>query len=280
MLLIIATVLSASFGLVLRYGQGRKLNLWAMGALNYVTASLFNIGCALIGGNAAPSLPTWEIGLLGGVCFVTSYLLFFPMIALRGVSITTAVVRLSALIPVLVAILFWGEHPAGYQVVGATMALASLPLLGFKPSDSNGERLPRRTIGLLAALFVMNGLCLLAVRGYKQTAIVGQNSWFLGILFGVAAVISTAAWLRHRAGSSPRDLVPGIGLGMINALANLALVAALDQVPAAVAYPFQAAVGLVIVAIFARLVWDERITPLETAGMAIAVAAVVFINLG
>jgi hypothetical protein len=70
----------------------------------------------------------------------------------------------------------------------------------------------------LAALFVANGGCTLTIRGYQQTGIRGEESLYLGILFATAALTAGIAWWRHPSGSSRRDLVPGIALGLVNAL--------------------------------------------------------------
>ena len=277
LVLALATAFSASFGLVMRYALARNRNLWAVGALNYGTAALFHLLRHALGGGHAPSQSTWVVGLLGGMAYVTAYLLYFPLMAMRGVSVSTAIVRLSALIPVVVSVVVWGEQPSTQQVLGALLALASLPLLSFSPGI-RGKRLPGRATALLMALFLANGLCLLAVRGYSQTGVAGEESWFLAILFGMAAVIATGAYALHGERASWGDLLPGMGLGVCNALGNLLLVMALGQLPGFLVFPFQAAVGLALSAVVARLVWGERISRLETAGMAVAVVAVVFMN--
>lgn len=283
--LLLATFFSASFGLVVRYAQGHKGNLWAVGALNYATAALFHVARGAGSGGLPPSRSTLLLGLLGGCVYVGSYFLLFPFMRQRGVSVATAILRLSVVMPIAIAILFWGERPGALQSAGALLALMSLPLLARRPVEKerptrNGDGLKGRGILLLVALFVGNGLCMMVMRGYEQTGVRGESSLFLAILFGTAAVIALIGWLTHRQGSSRRDLLPGVLLGLLNALGNLALVIALQQLPAVVVFPFHSAVGLVYVALFARLVWDERIARTEAAGMALALVAVVLINLG
>jgi len=278
--LLLATFFSASFGLVVRHSLGRGRNLWAIGAINYATAMLFHLARSLIGHEWPPAPSTVEIGVLGGICFVTAFFMFFPLIRLRGVSIATAATRLSVVIPILAAVLLWGEQPNGLQTTGALLALISLPLLAIKPANGEGQALPLRTRLLLIGQFAINGLCLLATRGFSQTGVQGQNSVFLAILFGAAALVAHIVWWFHRQGSSWRDAPLGVALGMCNAIGNLMLLAALRQLPSVLVFPFQSAIGLIYVAIFARLVWGERIQRLEMAGMAVALAAVALINAG
>lgn len=277
--LLFATLFSTAFGLVVRHAQRQNCNLLGVGALNYLIAALFHVALRVSEGIVHPSPLTWQIGILAGIAYVTAYFFLFPFMKLRGVSISTAVVRLSVLIPAAVSVVFWGERPNGMQASGTILALVSLPLLGFHPSADRGSLRLQEAL-LLVALFVTNGLCLLTVRGYRQTGIQGEESLFLGILFGTAAVISNGAWLLRRAGSSRRDILPGVLLGLCNASANLSLVAALQQLPGVIVFPFYSSVGLVFAAAFASVVWRERISRIEAVGMTVAIGAVVFINMG
>jgi len=281
--LVLATFFSANFGIIVRWAQGRRSNLWAVGAINYVCATLFQLARAAAAGPGALSPATVLIGTGGGVAYVTAFGFLCAGMAKRGVSIATAILRLSVLLPIVVAIVFWGEEPQGWQAAGATLALVSLPLLAYRP-PSPGDAIDRRTVVQLVVLFILNGFCMLAVRGYQQTGIRGQESLFLAFLFGTAAIGATGAWVwqRVRAHSSTavrRDLIPGVLLGLCNAVANLTLVQALQSLSSVIVFPFQSAVGLIYVALFARIAWREQIRRSEAAGMAVALIAVALINL-
>lgn len=278
--LLLATFFSASFGLIVRHSLGQGRNLWAIGAINYATAMLFHLTHSLVRHEKSPIPTTIIIGILGGISFVSAFFMFFPLIKMRGVSVATAATRLAVVIPILAAILLWGEQPNHWQMTGSLLALISLPLLTIKPVEGGGQALPPKARLLLVGQFTLNGFCLLATRGFSQTGVQGQNSIFLAILFGTAAFIAHIVWWFHRRESSWRDAPLGVALGLCNALSNLMLLAALQELPSVLVFPFQSAIGLVYVAVFARLVWGERIQRLEMAGMAVALVAVVLINAG
>lgn len=282
--LVVATLFSAGFGLIVRWAQRRNDNLWAVGALNYVTAFFFHSFRAGIGGSVAPSRPTAVIGVLGGIAYVSAFFLYFAFMARRGVSIATAVIRLGVVLPIMVSVVFWGERLEATQSAGVFLALAALPLLTVP--HGHAESLQRSGLWLRAAegiqlafLALANGLCMLAVRGFEQSGVRGEASLFLAFLFGTAALVGVAVWSGHRQGTSRRDLLPGIALGLCNALANLALVAALERLPGVLVFPFYSAAGLALTVLFARLFWQEQMRRLELAGMGVALAAVVFVNL-
>ncbi len=273
-----ATFFSASFSLVVRYAQGRRCNLWAVGAINYLSATCFHLIRAATGEGFQPDTSTLMWGLITGLFYVNSYALTLPFMRLRGVTICMAVSRLAILVPVIGAIVLWGEPVTNLQVAGASLAIVSLPVLGFGQA-ANGERIPFRAFLLMTSLLVSNGLGMLTIETFHQGGIQGQDSLFLAALFGTAAIISSLVWFHKRQGTTLQDLLPGLLLGLCNALSNLSLVSALDRLPSIVVFPFYSAVAVVFTMIFARLVWQERINRLESLGMALAMGAVVFINL-
>lgn len=284
--LVLATAFSTGFGLVVRHAQGRGSNLWLVGFVNYVVACSFHVARYLSqGGGPQVSPSTVALGVAGGFVYATSFCTLLPVMRMRGVSITTAVMRLSVLIPILVAVLWWGERPNGAQVVGAGLALAAMPLLGINSSAAPAP-IQRRQAALLAVLFILNGLCALSIRAYREVGPLDETSAFLAILFGTAGVVtgSMLAVDRLRARAAPALSAGAVGegavLGLMNAGANLALVSALRQIPSVLVFPFQGAVGLVLASLLARTLWGERITRLEAAGMGVSVIAVVFVNLG
>jgi len=284
--LVLATAFSTSFSLVVRHAQGRGSNLYLVGFVNYVVACGFHLARYVgQGGGSAISPVTVALGVAGGVAYATSFATLLPVMRMRGVSISTAIMRLSVLIPILVAVLWWGERPNGAQVVGAGLALAAMPLLGIQATDGSA-RIQRRQGTLLAVLFVLNGLCSLSIRAYREVGAVEETSAFLATLFGAAGVVTGGLLARERL-SRQATISPSVGalrqgavLGLVNAGANLALVSALRQIPSVVVFPFQGAVGLVLACLLARALWGERISRLEALGMGVSVIAVAFVNLG
>ena len=283
--LLLATLFSAGFGLVVRHAQHRAANMWTVGALNYLTAALLHTSRALAGRSGAPAAITLAVGIVGGVSYVGAYFFFFPFVARRGVSVATAVIRLGVMVPVVVSVAIWGEEVAALQSIGVLLAVLSLPLLTLQPKGSapigpsRGPSFSPREAARLAILCLANGMCMLSVGAFEHYGPSSQASQFLALLFGTAAAVGAVGWLTHRRGSSLRDLVPGVMLGLCNALGNLALVQALGQLPGVIVFPFYSAVGILLTALFAQWAWHEPIRRLEWLGMAVALTAVVFVNL-
>jgi len=299
--LALSTLFSAGFALWVRFAQKRGANLTAVGAVNYLTATLFHAILAIASGLRVPHGASLWIGIGGGLVYATAFFLLHGLMKQRGVSVTAAVTRLSVLVPIGVAVLAWGETASAVQTAGIALAVVSLPLLSLPPRGSRENRtsggarqIRWRSTALLAGLFVANGLCLLAPRAFRQTGIQGEDSLFLLIVFAAAAFAACAVWLLQERGPGSRaaraagprpavpllaSVLPGIAVGLCNALANRFVVAALRKLPGIVVYPFYSAMGLLLTVVFSRMVWKEKIGALETVGMAFALGSIVLVNL-
>ncbi len=288
--LVLATVFAAAFGLLIRVAQGMGANMVAVGAANYLTAMTVNAVLFLAGGVSVPHASTVVIAVVGGATYASAFFMVASLTRRRGASITGAVMRISTLIPVAVSLLVWGERLSGWQAAGAALALVSLPLLTLKPGATPRSSEARRGehrggAPLLVGLFLLNGLCLLAPRAFRATEAVGEEAVFLAILFATAAATLCTAWaVTERRAPAERhslllDLLPGITIGVCNALQNRFMITALQRLPGTLVYPFTAAVGLVLTVAVARVTWRERFGALGAAGIALAVVSVVLVNL-
>ena len=275
--LMVSTIASSLFGLTVKYAEHRSRHLLAVGAVNYCTAAVVYWIATL--GESPPSRVTWVLGIMGGIAYVTAYLFLVRVVRRKGISISAAVVRMSVLFPVISSILLWGERLSWAQSVGVALALVSLPLLGADGSGK-GSKIDVRGMALTGALFLANGGCLMAIRGFHQVGPEGEQRMFFSVLFGTAALVSVIAWGIDRVGSSKRDVVPGIFLGLWNTMGGFMLLVALRTLPSVVIFPFSSSVGLVLTTLVAMWVWGERFGKVGTVGMAIAVVAAVLINIG
>ena len=286
--LVLATVFAGAFGIVMRYGQRARCDMAALAAVNYLAAALYHLVRAASGGPRELDPRTLLIGLAGGGAYVTAFFFLSGLMRRRGVTIGTSVLRLGSVIPMALSVIIWRQTTTPLALTGGLMALASLPLLSLGPAAEHGQP-SRRGIPWILATFLGQGACLMSTLTFSQTGIQGQDSHFLGTLFGTAALVAAGAWLRGRLRHAHAPRAPaatpavtiglGVSLGLCNALGNQFLVMALGRVPGMLVYPFHSAVGLLITVLYSRLAWSERIRAPEAAGIALALGSVVLMNL-
>jgi multidrug transporter EmrE-like cation transporter len=312
--LILSTLFSASFAIGIRFAQTRRADMTVVGAVNYLTAAAFHAVLVLATGVRTLHATSVLIGVGGGITYASAFFLLQALMERRGVSVTAAVTRLSILVPVGVSIIAWRESATALQAAGIGMAVVSLPLLSIAPAErraglpgelpaghhasprraEGGERRPRgASVGLLAGLFVVNGLCLLSTRAFRQTGVQGEDALFLLFLFSAASLTSCAVWFsqgrtrgraRARSGTSAAipfatSALPGLLVGLCNALSNRFIVLALQRLPGIIVYPFYSAVGLLLTVALTRVLWKEKMGVPEGIGMALAVGSIVLVNL-
>lgn len=292
--LFLHTLINPGFGLLVKYGQHRRLDLLTLGTVNYLTAALGFWGPVLAAGGLHLARPTLLVGIFGGASYVVSYLFLLQVMRYTGISIPMAIVRLSILIPIVASIFVWRETPNVWQGVGIFLTCAALPCLGLDTRSENGSFFSGPVV-MIALLFLVTGCCNLASKAFHETGLTAQKPHYLFCLFHVAAVISSAAWLwdRWRGGWRARlaaawphplpkarqALWPGVLLGSINASSNFLLLLALERLPGLIVFPVSSSLGLALTMVVAAWAWGERIGAWGWAGMALSVVAVVLLNL-
>jgi len=278
--LAIAVLSTSAFSLIIRQTQRQGLDQMGVMMVNYWVASVTGFAVAWPSGTLVPSPPTWQIGLLGGVIYVTTYILIMHSMDLRGVAISNAVTRLSVLVPIAAAVVVWHEHPTWTQQAGAALAVVAMPFLTLGPGGS-GQRMRKRKrqVLMLLALFLANGAVLITSMWFHSAQLPGETFTFFGIIYGSAAVVATGLW----ATGTRRLGWPGIGwgaiLGVTNIVTGVSLLRALDTLPGAVVFPVFAALGLALTTGFAAAAWKETPGRIGWVGVAVALMATVVTNL-
>lgn len=277
-LLITHVTVSVSFGHVMKWGMRRQCDLVAIGAVNYVVASAL---CGLLSLVLQSELLTpgaVAAAVIGGASYVISYFFYSRSIRLSGVSVSTTVVRLSVLPAVLASVLLWGERPSAIQTVGIALVLVALPLLS-RQSRVDGAPGAGPVWGWLLGLFVTTAGGSVAARLFQEVGTPGSRPLLLTVWFAVAAVIALGALRRQRLGPTGDDLRLGGLLGAINVVGNMSLLVALWYLPGSIVFPAASAAGVMLAVVSARSLWGERLSRPALAGVAIAVPALVLMNL-
>lgn len=283
---------SACFGLIVKWAEWRHRNVVAVGMVNYIVASLISAMAALMSGQTYFSARTPYLALFGGVTYIASYLWLVPAVRDAGVAVAMAVLRLGlALLPAAFAVAFWHERPVPAQIAGLLLTCVALPMASL------GGQMPERPVAraswtTLFWLFVSSGGCGLAAKAFQEMGQPSQRCVYLALLFGTAAVINIAAvrWSQWKAGTvtSPTSLTPcvsradvpfGAVLGGVNVIGNWFLLLALKSVPATIAFPVSSSSSVLLITLFAFVVWHERRSVVGNLGMGLAVVALVLVNL-
>ena len=289
--LVLHILFSTGFGLVVKDAQVRTRNLWAVGAVNYFVAAIGAFISLIWVVRATPDLhffacspPTFIVGVFAGIGYVVSYFFLLTIVQTDGISVPMAVVRLSAMIPVLFSIFYWREKPNLYQILGIACVCLVLPLLSQNHLPQHGNQPKPKREGrqgkyLILLLFLTTGWSSLSTKVFVQVSPQDPREFFLFFLFGTSAVVSLIPLVVLRILPTLPDLLSGILLGLCNVFGNHFLLIALTQLPGIIVFPISSALGIALNTVLAVAVWKEKLRWPVVVGLTISVLALVLINL-
>ena len=116
--LILHVVLSSAFGILLKYAKDRGHRLDPIGFINYLVALLIAIWSMMQLDSFSFSGLMAGLGVTNGVTYALGFFLWKVAVQVSGVVVTTAILRLSMVIPITFAILVWHEVPNTWQILG------------------------------------------------------------------------------------------------------------------------------------------------------------------
>jgi drug/metabolite transporter (DMT)-like permease len=305
---------NAAFLLLVRVGRGRRFDYPVVGLTNYATAAALAAAALAWRGPPFPDARAAAFGAANGAQYQVTYVLMYALYGLLGVAVTTSLLRLSVVLPVLASVALWGEWPTPVQGAGLLLAAAALPLLsaparqrraGSGGSGSTGASEPAGgpgwTILALAGVTVLvSGVGLLAAKAFAELDRPEQRPVYVLAVYAVATLLAALAWpwrARLRGAPPPppprsgaeksgaegrgraaRSVALGVLVGGFNIGQIWVLLPALAQIPAVLAFPLAAAGGLALATLGARLLWRERFSRRAGIGIGLAMLAAALAN--
>lgn len=189
------------------------------------------------------------------------------------------------LVPMAVGLLFMGETLSGLQIVAVVMMLISLVLMNVRTISFKGAS--RSYYLWCIALFFANGLYGAINNLQTQVMDGNQRTEMLTILYlcsALAVIVSECARGRGRALAQGFRMGRRAGLFLLitclsaTAAANL-LLFILARMDSSILYTIDSGAVLVLSILYSLILFKEKPTWEQIAGMGIAVASIVLINI-
>lgn len=275
--LLLIPVLYAYQNVASRFIQRVEINLYAVGAFTYLfSAALYG----LVYGLHPTPLPAHVVvgGIILGLLYVSTYLLFVPTLADRGVSIMAAMCQLSALVPMVASLLIWHEHPTVVRLTGAVLCLVAMPMLTLDKGVTDTE-LTGRKIATFVGMVVLNGGVLLAFKWFDELHAGPLLAGFMLTTFVAATVAMAILWPAYRGRVTGPVLSWGGAMSLCYTGASLVIVLALKTYEGAIVFPFAEATAVALTVAFAAFAWREIPGQRGLVGIALVTVAAVLVNL-
>ena len=233
--------------------------------------ALIVVATATGGWGADPGFWPWAIAasVLGMIAMIA----FYQALAIGPMGIVSPLVALSVLVPVAVSLLR-GELPEPMQILGIIIAVVGI-LLASGPELSGAESAKPLILAGVAAIG-FGGMFVLMAEGSKHDPLMTMTGMRVTtvVIFAVILLVT-----RSVGGARPRDAVPLIAIGILDAGANVmfgvATTLGLLSVTSVLGdlYP-------VVTAVLAAIFLRERLRAVQYAGVGAALSGVLLIAAG
>lgn len=297
--LALAVSCSLAIAVVFKIAERVDLDRTALLTVNYLAGAVLAVALQGVESPGGLSAGLVALGVTQGVLFIGGFWLFSLAIREAGMGLSAGVMRLSVVIPFLASWLVWGEAPTALQLVGLVLAGAAFFLVARPAAappeplgpptggdDAHADDGSGRTVGVLALLFLAGGLVDINMKLFRESFSVASGgstsiATFLLFVFGVAFLVGAGAvgWTGVRTGRWPSRAAWawGVGLGIVNYFSAEFLLRALETLDGTVAFPANSVAIVFGAALIGRVVWGERLSPGNLAGLGLAAVALVLL---
>jgi drug/metabolite transporter (DMT)-like permease len=280
--LLLSVLSSTAIFVIFKLLSNYKVPVINVIVINYFIASLLG---GLVNGNFSINNIIHAPWLLAGIVIGVLFMLNFVLIGISsnkvGISITTVASKMSVAIPMVFSIIYYNELLSFIKIAGLVLAIIAVLLAVLRKTDSQKSWL---MIIIPAVLFFGMGLTD-GILKYAQHAYVSDSEasmftsalFFISFLCGVLALIGRKKSLK--AFTSPRVLVAGIVLGIVNFGSIFFIILALNSNAFQSSIVFGLAnIGVVTFSVLAGILFfKEKLTKINTIGVSLAVVAILLL---
>ena len=274
--LLLAIVQSSMISILLRLSSGKIRANISMLAFNYMTCSFLGAAYAGFapGMTAQPGFGTaLGLGIVNGILLLTSFILMQASVRKNGVVLTSVFTKLGLLVPVVLSVVVFREMPTWLQVAGFCIAVAAIIVINLNKAEDTG----RFDWSLILLLLLAGGTDAMA-KIYEALGPASLTDPYLFFSFGAALVLCIPVVLAKKERPGFRELLFGILIGVPNFFSSKFLLAALESIPAVVAYPTFSVSTLLLITLTGVLAFREKLSKRQWAALAAILAALVMLN--
>ncbi len=277
--LILALLCSSSLALILKQGNVKNANTVLLINGNYLTASFFALIFIIFKYGFYFSFESILFASLLGFLFAGTFVLYSKAISLAGTALATVSARLSVLIPVLFSILLFGESPNTEMLVGFALALITLYLFYLSLKNHGTVEGRKGKYLYLFALLIGIGFVDFSMKIFEHYFPATEKGVFVFTIFFSAFIYTLIYLLVKKIEFNKNTFNLGLLLGVPNVFAIHFVLAALSELPAIIVFPIQNIGVIVITAVAAYLIWNEKINLYGKIAIAVGIAAILLLQL-
>lgn len=218
-----------------------------------------------------------------GILFITIFNLMAKTAQTSGVSVASVATKMSLVIPVIIGLIFYGEHLTLLQVIGILLALAAVYFASLK---EKGITINRKDLILPLLVFLGSGAIDASIKYFEEKHLTDQEiPIFSSMVFGCAAL---SGLIYIGVGSKKQTLkinfknvLGGVALGIPNYFSIYFLIRALrnNTWSSAAVFTLNNVAIVMLSTLLGILLFKERLSIKNWSGVALAIISIVLVAL-
>ncbi len=247
----------------------------------YLAALIVAVAGLIISGGMIPEPKLIITGVAAGICLFTAMRTFFFAMAQGGLAVGWTFVGLSVVIPLVASIFFWNEIPSVLQISGILLMLPCVVLFGNLRLQVTGNR--KRWMMLVLTASFCTGLTQVASKVISEYEYASRLCLISNYMFWIYATGAMALLVfkegRHWSVFSA-ETRSGLLMAVLNVIGVYTFIKALEHLEGIVFFPTKTVCNIILTAFLAVLIWKERITHRQIAGIILGALAATLVNMG
>lgn len=290
MYLIGSIVLTSYLTLSFKACERFRVNVFQAIVFNYIT-------CVITGTIVNGSFPIhaqnmqtpWFVwAMIMGAMFVSIFNVVAMTAQKNGVAVASVANKLSLIIPVLLSVYLYQETVSGWKAIGVGIALLAVILTCYTPSGKDNAVQSSKWVYLLPLiLFISSGLLDALINHVQLTYVTADNNndYLVSAFFSAAIIgslVLTIQLIRKKQQFIWKNLLAGIVIGIPNYFSIWCLVHFLKESPwqTSASIPVNNMGIVLFSAVVAWLLFKERLSKLNWAGIILSLLAIYLIAFG
>lgn len=276
MIYLLLTIFSSALvSIVMRLSEYKIKNNIGMLTVNYLVCTLISAGYAAGSwpGLGAQLHLTAGFGVVNGLLYLISFVLLQINVRRNGVVLSSTFMKLGLLVSLVVSVVFFREIPDGLQVLGFLLAVGAIILINYKKQDTSAQF----KSGLIW-LLLCGGMGDSMSKIFGESGVAKLEAQFLFFTFLTALVFCTMLMLVKGQKPGRWELLFGVLIAIPNYFSSKFLLGALEAIPAVIVYPVYSVGSILVVTMTGVLLFRERLSKQQWAGIAAILVALVLLN--
>jgi drug/metabolite transporter (DMT)-like permease len=284
--LILSILISTSFGISFKIISIRNINSFQAIIINYIIAGA--LGFLTTKSAVTPAnvinQPFFGLAVFLGIVFIGSLFVIAETTAKQGISVAQVANRMSVVVPISIAIMFYGDGISVLKIIGIVLAIAAVYLVSHKETQNKTEDKFWWLFPLI--IFGCSGIIDSSIN-YAQRHLLNDLNFdaFLSTIFSTAFVFGFIVLLYQliikKEKFQVQAIPAGIVLGLINFGTMYFIISALNtniMEPSAL-FPINNLSILTLSTIISVIVFKEKLSSKNWLGIGLSLLAILILGL-